>query len=252
MALAAIAMPYLGWYLLQRAQGWRRAAYGVGILCNIAVGLATASDGLRVAWLGGLGVIGMIAWLRPGLRRGSLLQYIFYVIIPLLIATGAVALGPEIIAGLERVATSVYEEGDQGKIRIAAWLNGLRAMAESPLVGWGPGSFSGMTGPFQRFEAHNSLIDWGMSTGALGIALHVALRVWCGRCALNAGALTLVGALTSLVIASMFGYFLRQPVYWLILMLTLTLSRREEAHGVAHDVRIDHAGHRRPIGLQSR
>lgn len=251
MALAAIAMPYLGWYLRGKTHGGRRAAYDVAIVCNIAIGLATASDGLRVAWLGSLGIVGMIAWFRPMHHRGSLVPYVFYVMVPVLLVFGTVALGPQIIAGIEQAATSVYEEGNQGQKRITAWVNGLHAMAESPLVGWGPGAFSGMSGPFQGFEAHNNLIDWGMSTGGIGVALHVALLGWCVWRALKAGTLTLVGAVASLTIASMFGYMLRQPVYWLVLVLVVSLSGREKARGVAHNARTDQLAPRSPIRLQS-
>jgi O-antigen ligase len=120
----------------------------------------------------------------------------------------------------------MYEEGDQGEGRVVRWTNGIRAMMHSPLVGFGPGSYSGEFGPFESKEAHNSLVDWGASTGMLGIALHLSLFAWCLLRCLRAGQLILFAMLTALAGASMFGYFLRQPIYWMLLVLAVMLSAR--------------------------
>ena len=121
------------------------------------------------------------------------LPYISYIIIPALLIVSSVTFGPELLVMFERAATDLYADAGQGEIRFTVWLNGLRALAESPLVGWGPGAFSGLHEPFEGFEAHNTLIDWAASTGALGLALHAALWVWCASRALRMGVLPLFG-----------------------------------------------------------
>lgn len=234
LALFALVMPFLGWYLGQRARGWRRLAYGLAIVGVVAVGLATKSDGLRVSWLASVGLVCLIAWYhRPLSRQGPLLPYISYIIIPALLVVSLVAFGPELLVMFERAATDLYADAGQGEIRFTVWLNGLRALAESPLVGWGPGAFSGLHEPFEGFEAHNTLIDWAASTGALGLALHAALWVWCASRALRMGVLPLFGGLVSLMIDSMFGYNLRHPVYWLLLTMVLLLTQRREKQAPA-------------------
>ena len=95
---------------------------------------------------------------------------------------------------------------------------------ESPLVGLGPGPFSGWDGPFEGREAHNSFIDWGMSTGAIGLALYLGLLAWTARCALRSGETMPVAMLVSVVLCSVFGYMLRQPDFWMVLVLVLMLS----------------------------
>ena len=86
----------------------------------------------------------LIAWYyRPVLRRGRLLPYVSYVIVPVLLIGGAVTYGPELLAAFDRSRMDLYARGDQGEERFITWRNGLRALAESPLVGWGPGAFSG-------------------------------------------------------------------------------------------------------------
>jgi len=233
LALFANIMPFFGWYLASRAHGWRRAAYGVAIACNVAIGWATKSDGLRVAWLIGVGLACLVAWYyRPVPDRRRLVPYVSYVIVPLLLIVAAVSYGPELLAAFERASMDLYKESGQGDIRFTVWLNGLRALAESPIVGWGPGAFSGLHRPFEGFEAHNTLIDWGASTGGLGLAMHAALWAYCAWRALSVGALPLFAAVIAMAIDSMFGYNLRHPVYWLLFTMVLLLTQRREPDAV--------------------
>ncbi|MCD6072041.1 MAG: hypothetical protein K0S42_2557, partial [Microvirga sp.] len=53
MALYALPMPFLGWYLMKRADGLgRKVIYLAAISGAIVVGFATVSDALRLAWVG--------------------------------------------------------------------------------------------------------------------------------------------------------------------------------------------------------
>jgi O-antigen ligase len=227
MALMVLGMPFLGWYLQRQARGrGPKIAYGLAILGSVWVGLATMSDGLRVAWFGALAVVGFLLWCRALRRSSGSLMYLTHLIIPALVLVLGIGLGEQLLARFEAIGQGVYSEGEQGEIRIIAWANGLRAMAHSPLVGLGPGSYSGLAGPFQGWEAHNTFIDWGMSTGALGVALHLALLAWAAWRAWRARAFALLAGLCALFVFSIFAYTLRQPVYWLLLVLTLRLTER--------------------------
>jgi O-antigen ligase len=251
LAAFALVMPFFGWYLAQRAHGWRRVGYGLAIAGTAAIGLAIKSDALRVGWLSALGMMCLIAWYsRPVFQQGRLLPYVGYVIVPVLLVVGAVVQGPEIVSELRKVAVDVYEERDQGHGRLIVWRNGLRAIAESPLVGWGPGAFSGEARPFQGFESHNNLIDWGASTGMLGVALLVALWGWCAWRALSIGSLPLFGVVVAVVVDGMFGNSLRQPVYWLTLIMVLLLTERRQT--VSRTATLALAGPAAAPGLQAR
>jgi O-antigen ligase len=225
MALMVLAMPFLGWHLLRQAHSrGARLLYGLAIVGNVLVGLATSSDALRVAWLGAAGLIGFVLWSRA-LRRGSGASiYLTHVIVPSIILILTIGLGVQLLARFEAIGQGVYSAGDQGDIRIAAWENGLRAMGYSPLVGFGPGSYSGLAAPFQNFEAHNTYIDWGMSTGGLGVALQFALLAWSAWRVWRTRSFALLAGFGALFIFSIFGYTLRQPIYWLLLVLTLRLT----------------------------
>jgi len=210
-----------------------------------------------------MGMICLITWYsRPVLRRGRLLSCVSYLIVPALFIVSAVTYGPEILAALQQAGLDLYAKRGQGETRFTVWGNGLRALAESPLVGWGPGAFSGYSGPFQGFEAYNNLIDWGASTGILGVALHVGLWIWCAWRALRVGALSLFGAVVAVVIDGVFGYSVRQPVYWLGFAMVLLLSERREPYAAAQTPKradlakaatpLANRGRSRPIALSSR
>jgi O-antigen ligase len=226
LALSLVAMPFLGCYLYQRSTGLRRVVCLFGIISCVVAGIATQSDALRVAWIGSLGVVGVVLWCRAIFRGSSRWAWISHAIVPAMIVVVAVLLGDQVVNQLAQVFDRIYYEGNQGNIRLMAWRNGLAAMAESPLVGFGPGAYSGLMGPFEDFEAHNSLIDWGASTGLLGVILHVALWIWCAVRVLRSGSGALMGMLVSPLAFVMFGYLFRHVNYWTILLLVLTLSER--------------------------
>jgi hypothetical protein len=227
IALLVLMMPFIGWHLLRRSRGWRpKLLYGLAILGCVWVGLATWSDGLRVAWMGSLGGVGFLLWCRAFRRSSGWQMYLTHVTVPALLLVLGFGLGAQLLERFEATTHDVYSEGDQGDIRIAAWMNGLRAIAYSPLVGLGPGSYSGLLAPFQGFEAHNTYIDWGMSTGLLGVALQLALLAWVAWRAWRARSFALLAGFGALFIFSIFAYTLRQPIYWLILVLTVRLSEQ--------------------------
>jgi len=227
MALAMAAMPFLGWWLLQRSRTLvGRTACLLGIALCIVVGLATLSDGLRVAWAASVLAIGILSFYRVTMRGRSRWLVISHLIIPALIVIIGLFYGGAVVDHLSGLAEATYEQGDQGEKRFTLWLHGIEAIRESPLFGFGPGPFSGYGGPFEGSEAHNTFIDWGMSTGLAGVLLYVAILWWTLWHALRSRELTLVGMLVAVIVFSIFGYVLRQPDFWLALVLILTLSER--------------------------
>jgi hypothetical protein len=227
MALAMVAMPFLGWWLLRMSPGRvGKMACALGIAVCIIAGIVTQSDALRVAWVASLGAISALLFYRVTMRGRSRWLHISHVAIPAVVVIVGVAQGDAVVGYVTRVAEKTYAAGDQGDIRITSWLHGFEAIGLSPLVGFGPGAYSGLSAPFQDFEAHNSLIDWGMSTGICGIILHIVLWGWCLRQALRSDSVAFLGIMVATVVFAAFGYSLRHPNYWIVLLLVLTLSER--------------------------
>ena len=225
MALAMVAMPFLGWWLMRRASGWfGKAGYLIGIALCAAAGFATQSDGMRVAWAGSAGAIYALLLYRVTLRGRSRWLYVSHLIVPALVVVVGISFGEQIVTSLAGVADDIYADRDQGEKRFTLWLHGLQAIRELPLLGFGPGPFSGTLVPFGSREAHNSFIDWGMSTGAIGVAIYISLLAWVASRALRSGEAMPVAMFISVVSASVFGYLLRQPDFWLVMVLVLILS----------------------------
>lgn len=225
MALAMAAMPFLGWWQLRRTPGrFGKTICGLGIALCVAAGFATLSDGLRAGWLASLGVIGGLLFYRTTMRGRSKWLYISHVMIPALVLILGTLLGGDMIDRIYRAAQDIYAEGDQGEKRFTLWSHGLAAIRVSPLFGFGPGPFSGYGGPFEGWEAHNSFIDWGMSTGVAGVLLYAVLLGWIGWRAFRSHEMTLIGMWVSVVVVSFFGYVLRQPDFWTAMVLVLVLS----------------------------
>ena len=227
MALAMIAMPFLGWWLMRRTSGlFGKAACALGIAACVMAAIATKSDSLRVGWVAGFGVIGGLLFYRVMARGRSRWLHVSHVIIPALVVVVGIFYGDALVEHLTHVAEGVYSERDQGEKRFTLWFHGIEVIAASPLFGFGPGSYSGYGGPFESKEAHNTFIDWGMSTGLLGVLLYFALLGWCLWRALRSGELMLVGMAISVIVFSLFGYVLRQPDFWMIVVLVLMMSER--------------------------
>jgi O-antigen ligase len=87
------------------------------------------------------------------------LKVIFFLIITVLASTFIINLYSEELLELWLVA-------DSGNLRIALLQNGLDVVSQSPIVGWGAGSFSGFT-PFGTKEAHSTPIDLAMQFGII-------------------------------------------------------------------------------------
>lgn len=143
-------------------------------------------------------------------------------------------LTPDIAKKNARLAAAAYEVSEVEKLqlrqRIALWQNGLRAFADSPIIGNGPGHFSGIDGPFEGKEAHNTLIDWSASTGIIGL---FALAAWAVTLAWQAwrrrNLFGLCG-MTALVVFAQFHFVLRQPIFWFtFVLLALLPAARDDA-----------------------
>ena len=120
------------------------------------------------------------------------------------------------------IAEEVYKsEGNQGAIRVGLWENGVTAFSTSPLVGLGPGTFSGIDVPFSNTESHNTIIDWGLQVGALGVILLTILILLAVVRAYRNGRVDVAACIIALVVFSQFHYILRQPLIWIIVLWAL-------------------------------
>jgi O-antigen ligase len=233
VALVMAPVPFVIFFRLGRTRGWlARAGWVLLLLATILVGVATLSDGLTVAWTLGMGTLLVLSWLnlvsRPRLPLGK--AALAYVAVPLLTVLAVLLAGYQAWHFLQESAEDIYNKQEgQGSFRLRLWQFALVAISRSPLVGLGPGAHSGHLGPFSDGEAHNTFLDWGASTGLLGVALYVALLAWVLTQAYRARTPTLLCAAISIAAFSMFHYVLRHPVFWFYLIYVAAESQARMA-----------------------
>lgn len=248
MALLLVLAPFLGLYILTASfphTGVGMALWSLLTAGAMAAGWATDSGALRAAWSVCIPVLALIhgvAVLRGAALRPLVLLIACVLVAAMMLAlaarmesaaspqgepTEALALGSGI--QLESIE-SAYVRNDDVTVRGRLMLHGWEAFRSSPLFGLGPGAFSGLQGPFQGSEAHNSLIDWGTNTGLVGMAALLALVGWVAVQLLRAGQWALLAGLLALAVFSLAHHVLRHPLVWgwlvLVAQLALEIQRK--------------------------
>lgn len=228
MALAVSGIPFLA-VLMVRKRMLQRWMGFLLFAAAIWVGMATNSNALLVAWALGLGVIAFPRS-RPGEqepraqrakwrgRRASSLDRMMAVIVAVALFVGGTLWLSQNWVGLYEGTVAGGSAG-QGNVRLSLWWHGLSAWFQSPIIGHGPGHFSGLESPFNNFEAHNFYIDWMASYGLVGLAM-VGWILGSGAARALRGRETVVlGFLLVIALISLFHFFGRQPIFWTFLLV---------------------------------
>lgn len=129
-------------------------------------------------------------------------------------------------AGLE------WEGADEGGLRLVLYQNGLRAWMDSVsafLIGNGAGNFSGLGGPFQMGEAHNTPIDFLSIGGCIGLLLIYLFPVKFLVRAYAAREILVSSFIVALVVFSFFHFVARHPVWWFSLYVACWVLSRPPA-----------------------
>jgi len=131
---------------------------------------------------------------------------------------GMLVIGGVFRADILEQFDALWAAADLHNARAALFLHGIEAWRSSMgglLLGFGAGSFSGLTAPFQGSEAHNTIID-ALTIGGLPMLCAVYLfPVTSLVLAYRRGSPLIFGALSALIVFSFFHFVARHPVYWL-------------------------------------
>jgi O-antigen ligase len=225
LALLLVPVPFI----ILQLQVDGRLARSSALLCLAAVtvaGVATFSDALALAWLAGGALSGASLLCRAGRTPGAGFGKVaaIWVLLPAVLVIAIIVAGPVIYPKVESAVTGVVREGSQASVRVILWQHGFEAIAQAPWTGWGPGAHSGVRGPFQETEAHNSYLDWGASTGVPGLAALLLMLGWAVACCIRGGKTHLGVALLALMLFAVFHFVLRQPAFWLVVLLLAIAS----------------------------
>ena len=239
-ALFALATPFLcflgmNWETFQHST-LMRLCLQVFICLTIVAGWESRSLALQVAWIFGFSLILFIyffeTWLGKTGSKKKLIyvsQTIFFSLFFILadtyfhlIFSSSGTIGAE-LEHFKKIEEAVV------MIRFSLLQNGLEAFTYSPIFGLGPGAFSGIEHPFGGSEAHNSLLDWLISSGIIGLTALLVLLIFASVRLLREKQWELLMALGALFIFGQAHHVLRHPLVWCIFTLALlAVSKRQE------------------------
>ena len=200
-------------------------------LSALVLGWATRSDAFNLAVVFGGGGF-FLLMLLFGLGK----RMFFYKILLIVLGAGALSVKMYVEGGVLEYVDKLVFEGDQGSIRYRLWENGWEPVMMSPLVGFGPGAWSGLTAPFQGAEAHNVFIDWANSSGLLGIFSFLVCIYWLARRYFLSRNFALLGFVAAVLFFGVFHFVFRQPTFWMCLVLmALYLTHRRDIFSRGED-----------------
>jgi O-antigen ligase len=238
LALLFCVAPFSATFLARTAS--RRAEkvfYYVLLFIALCVGIATGSDALYAAWIVGAGLVGvlLVAHACKGLPPRQRVE----VTALLVLSTGALllAFGTPLREALVSLAVKTYEAGNQGETRLQLWIGAVRTIAQSPIVGLGPGAHAPRRGGYGTMESHSTYLDWGMSAGLVGVLSYVRLLISLGIASARNRVPTWLAAPVCMAVFSMFHYVLRHPTFWFYVVAISSLGylRSPVKHSVRHD-----------------
>lgn len=224
-ALLLVLAPFVGMQLAAD-DPYRRVRFLALMLTAMAIGATTLSDALVLAWAAALGGLALVKWLRVLTGRSTSGALLFFgVLLPIVAIAALLPFVSTLLMIADGFLRATYEEGGQGSLRLTIWKHGVDALMQSPIFGWGPGRHSGMWGPHGDMEAHNTFIDWAASAGIAGLAGYLFLLVAAFRASWRAQKLFLAFGVIAVAAFSCFHYVLRQPLFWVYLILAYEYSR---------------------------
>jgi len=188
------------------------------IILGLLVGIAIGSNALQVAWALGLALsITQSKTIGEGLWLGRVqLSTLFSAAIALL-AIMTILLG--LFWFINNFQTLYEGSGTgmapgQGAVRVSLWMAAFEAFLDAPLLGHGPGHFSGLTGPYQGSEAHSLYFDWMASYGIIGSVILFGYMIAVGIRLFLMRRWSILSVFLIITIISALHFFARHPVFW--------------------------------------
>lgn len=225
LALLLVGVPFLALQVLSDTGATsRRRLYAASILVIGVAGVASLSDALILAWLvgGGLALLILSVRLVFGRSARGFAILVLGIILPILAFSIIIPLIGVIWDAAIDAAYGVYSERGQGQIRFTIWKHGADALFLSPVVGLGPGPHSGFLGPNEGIEAHNTFVDWGASSGLVGLLAYCGLVSFVFIGLLRVRRYYLAAGVVAIVVFSLFHFVIRQPLFWVYMVIAAT------------------------------
>jgi hypothetical protein len=111
--------------------------------------------------------------------------------------------------------TDLWTSADEGGLRMLLYKYALDVTIQAPVFGFGPGSFSGIYGPFEGLEAHNNFLDLSMQFGFV-----VPFLIYCIFIAgliksIHEKQILLPALILGFIVSGLFHFSARHFIFWL-------------------------------------
>lgn len=178
-------------------------------------GVASMSDAFLAAAFGAFSVWVMLRIFSP---RAALY------LMPALLLIIHITL---VYSGLLDSLNARWAVADEGAVRTVLYLSAIEAWSDSVfsmLFGYGAGSFSGIGGPFQGAEAHNTMLDFATIAGVFGFFLFPLKPLLMAMNSLSKNLRFAPAALVALIAFGLFHFIGRQPIFWVALVIIARIA----------------------------
>ena len=219
-ALTMVVVPFVCLHLFRQEKTFSRKAGLLAVVgAALLVGRFVDSQAFYAAVLAGtIAVAYNYLGNAAGLRSYRAFIHIAAACMAIVAVFASISLLPELM-----------ERDYEVRTRVRLFTHGVDAVVSSPLLGLGPGSYSGLTGPFQHEESHNIFVELACGCGMLGLTLFLLFLSCLGLSMYRCGQVGLLGALTALLAFGQFHQILRHPYFWFCLIALTWLSRRHSS-----------------------
>lgn len=213
-------LPFIGLFIFGKER--RRIIKFLSLLCVllcIKIGLATTSSTLISSWAISAFLfctLKVLEFFNKLKRSRSIILAFFCLILILFIFN---------YDGILTLISNFFKGDSNGENRLVIWSNAIKAWWYSPIVGLGPGSFSG-TKVFFGYEAHNTFLQILTQGGILGgIAYILLISKLTKSTSVN---IYILCAVIALVIYGLGINDLRRTVLWFYYILFYFLNLKDE------------------------
>lgn len=228
VAIDIVWVPFMLLRAANRRAGWQRIALRLITLGALFIGWVCDSDSLRLGWGFALFVLGIRSVFAA--ERSVLARQLATAVMAVMLGLGALKapsvlkVGGSYIDSL-RFQQNTSDGGGRGRLQRHA----IMAWTYSPIIGLGPGLFSGLGHPFTNEEAHNSTLDFLMKAGAVGV---VSLVILCRKTWKKAVAdgWASIAAFSALIMFTTGHNVLRHPAPWILITLISSFPDKIPTH----------------------
>ena len=227
LALFIVPIPALSLFLLNNKMN-KKAILGKTFLlfiflASIYVGLNIQSDAVKGTFILMLTFFLMLSIYKKLRFPSNILLMNFVLILVFFI----ILLNTGMIESGYYKLFNWFEKLDSDGSRAFLWVQGIKTAFESPFVGYGPGSRI-ILSPVHSMETHNTFIDLLLQVGFIGLFLYIVILMN-GLKTIKRNKYLII-AFLGLIIFSVSHFVLRQPIFWMYLILIYLVDSPKEKY----------------------